>query len=336
LGVNYVGIPELGTNYQAVTLSADTFNVGKTGSLSFYVYNAGDLQADSVKVIVNEVMSDNSNRQIYETVLDTIYAESRKQISVNYSPLNGTRSREFIIQIDPDNKIYEIHKDNNIFIQPFFVKSDTLPAQLKITFDNQDLLNGDFVSANPDIKIELNDPTIKAITDTFALAILLNNKPIYYNDPAVTYVFNNSNPKMIVHYKPKLNEGSYSLTVFGKDAYGVLFDSSGTKKDFVVSKDAKILYAYNYPDPMAKDTYFTFKLTQLPDELRINIYTVAGRLIKQITKTSSELNYDFNRIYWDGKDADGDIPANGVYFYKIIISKDGQKENITQKMAIIR
>jgi hypothetical protein len=216
------------------------------------------------------------------------------------------------------------------------VKSDTLPALLKITFDNQDILNGDYISPNPDIKIELNDPTITPITDTSKVIILLNDKPVYYSNPAVTYAFNSSNPKMVVNYKPKLNDGSYTLTVLGKDAYGVLFDSAGTKKNFLVSNDAKILYAYNYPDPMSKDTYFTFKLTQIPDELKINIYTVAGRLIKQITRTSSDLHYDFNRIYWDGKDQDGDSPANGVYFYKIIITKNGQNQNITQKMAIIR
>ena len=335
-GVNYVGLPELGTNYQAVTISADTFNVGKTGSVNFYVYNAGDSRVDSIKVTVDVMMSDSSSQQIYQTVIDTLNAESRRLISVNYSPPNGTRSREFIIKIDPNNRINEMYKDNNTFIEPFNVKSDTLPALLKITFDNQDILSGDYVSANPDIKIELNDPTITPITDTSKVIILLNDKPIYFNDPAVSYTFSPSNPKMVVNYKPKLNDGSYTLTVFGKDAYGVLFDSIGTNKNFLVSNDAKILYAYNYPDPISKDTYFTFKLTQVPDELKINIYTVAGRLIKQITKTSSELNYDFNRIYWDGKDQDGDAPANGVYFYKIIITKDGKNQNITQKMAIIR
>jgi hypothetical protein len=283
-------------------------------------------------------MSDSSLQNINTIVIDTINAESRRLISVNYNPPNGTRSREFIIRIDPANVINELYKDNNTFIKPFYVKSDSLPASLKITFDNQDILNGDYISANPDIKIELNDPTITPITDTSKVIILLNDKPVYYlNNPTLpSPVYNSSNPKMIVNYKPKLNEGSYTLKVFGKDAYGVLFDSIGTIKNFLVSKDAKILYAYNYPDPISKDTYFTFKLTQIPDELKINIYTVAGRLIKQITKTSSELNYDFNRIYWDGKDQDGDTPANGVYFYKIIISKDGQTQNITQKMAIIR
>ena len=141
---------------------------------------------------------------------------------------------------------------------------------------------------------------------------------------------------MVVNYKPKLSEGTYTLTVKGENAYNDSSIYDLVEKKFLVSNDAKILYAYNYPDPMAKDTYFTFKLTQVPDELKINIYTVAGRLIKQITKKSSELNYDFNKIYWDGKDQDGDTPANGVYFYKIIISKDGQNQNITQKMAIIR
>jgi hypothetical protein len=339
-GINYSGLPELGTNYQAATISADTFNVGKTGSINFYVYNAGYSRADSIKVAVEVLMSDSSKQMLYQSIIDTINSESRKMISVNYNPPNGTREREFVLQIDdPDNKINELFKDNNTFKKPFNVKSDSLPATLKISFDNQDILNGDFVSPNPDIKIELNDPTIQPInkeSDTALVVILLNDKPVYYSDPAVTKVFNNSNPKMVVNYKPKLNDGSYTLTVFGKDAYGVLFDSTGTKKSFEVSDNAKILYAYNYPDPISKDTYFTFKLTQIPDELKINIYTVAGRLIKQIIKTSSELNFDFNRIYWDGKDQDGDTPANGVYFYKIIISKAGQNQNITQKMAIIR
>jgi flagellar hook assembly protein FlgD len=63
---------------------------------------------------------------------------------------------------------------------------------------------------------------------------------------------------------------------------------------------------------------------------------VAGRLVKVIYKKSNELNYDFNRIYWDGRDADGDLLANGVYFYKIVMKKGDKTENVTQKLAIIK
>ena len=74
-----------------------------------------------------------------------------------------------------------------------------------------------------------------------------------------------------------------------------------------------MLEVYNYPNPFANETYFTFRLSQIPDEVKIRIYTVAGRLIKEITKKASELNYDLNKVFWDGKDEDGDTIACLLY-----------------------
>ena len=336
-GVDYSGVPELGTNYQSVTLSSDTILAGKTGTLSFFVNNAGDTRADSIKVRVSVMMSDSlAPTQIFETVIDTINSESKRQLSVNYTAGGGTANRTFVINIDPDNKINELYKDNNIFLKPFYVKPDSTGGSIKVTFDNQEIMEGDFISAKPVIRIELNDPTLLPVTDSSAIRITLNNKLIYNNDPAVSYSFSNSNPKMVLVYKPVFQDGSYSLLVNGKNAYGVSIDSTGTLKTFQVSNELKILYCYNYPNPFQKDTYFTFKLTQIPDELHINIFTVAGRLIKRITKTASELSYDFNRIYWDGRDEVGDRIANGVYLYKVVITKNGETHNVTQKLAIIR
>ncbi|PIX94786.1 MAG: hypothetical protein COZ25_03830, partial [Ignavibacteria bacterium CG_4_10_14_3_um_filter_37_18] len=84
------------------------------------------------------------------------------------------------------------------------------------------------------------------------------------------------------------------------------------------------------------NTYFTFKLPQLPDELAIRIYTVAGRLVKEIKKSSAELSMHFNRIYWDTNDQDGNQLANGVYLYKVIAKRNGKSESITQKLAIVK
>ena len=336
IGVDYSGLPELGTNYQSVTLSSDTLLAGKTATLNFNVCNAGDSKADSIKVKVSVLMSDSSVQQIYESVIDTINSESQKLISVNYNAGVGTSNRAFVINIDPENKINEVYKDNNIYVKPFSVKTDSSGGTIKVTFDNQEIIDGDYISGKPVIKIDLNDPTLIPLTDTSAIKIMLNNRQIFYNDPAITYTFSPSNPKMVVVYKPSLQDGSYSLLVNGKNAFGFPIDSTGTLKTFQVSNELNILYCYNYPNPFNKDTYFTFKLTQIPDELHINIFTIAGRLIKKITKTSSELNYDFNRIYWDGRDEAGDVPANGVYLYKVIVSKNGEKHNVTQKLAIIR
>jgi flagellar hook assembly protein FlgD len=133
-----------------------------------------------------------------------------------------------------------------------------------------------------------------------------------------------------------LPDGNYTLEVFGKNSLGTIVDSSGYEKHFQVSNEVKLLNVYNYPNPTNGDTYFTFKLTQIPDEIKIKIYTIAGRLIREIKIPSTSLNYDFNKIYWDGKDQDGDTPANGVYLYKVILTAGDKTEDVIQKLAIIR
>jgi len=47
-----------------------------------------------------------------------------------------------------------------------------------------------------------------------------------------------------------------------------------------------------------------------------------------------DFNFDFNRIFWDGRDED--ILANGVYLYKIITQKGSEVKTKTQKLAIVR
>ena len=152
----------------------------------------------------------------------------------------------------------------------------------------------------------------------------------------LTYQFNSANPKMVAEYRPHLEDGDYSINLLAKNAAGNINDSAGVTRSFTVLSDTRLLSVYNYPNPFSGETYFTFKLSQIPDELKINIYTVAGRLVKVIEKNSPELRTDFNRIYWDGRDEDGDRLANGVYLYKMYIKKGDRTESVTQKLAIIR
>ncbi|MBN2571347.1 MAG: T9SS type A sorting domain-containing protein, partial [Ignavibacteriales bacterium] len=147
--------------------------------------------------------------------------------------------------------------------------------------------------------------------------------------------FSEQNPKVKVNYKPNLIDGIHNIKVYPTDASGNT-DSIGYSKSFQVSSELQVLYLYNYPNPFSDETYFTFKLTQIPDEFILKIFTIAGRLIKEIKVNSLNLNYDFNRIYWDGKDQDGDRIANGVYFYKVIVKQGDKTKDYTQKLAIVR
>ena len=338
LGVDYDLVPELGTNYQVVSLLQDSVQQGENVNLKFYVYNVGESAADSFKVKVDVIHADNSREKIFEQFIDSLGAEKRKLFNVAYNTVSFSGRRTFAISIDPENKVPELFEDNNFYNIPFYVKGDTTKPSLNITFNGNELFDGEYISATPKIKIEMNDPSLVPVTDTSAVSIFLNNKLVPYkgNEDILSINYSQTNPKVVVNYTPNLENGEYRLIVFGKDASGNVVDSTGISKSFIVQTSARILNIYNYPNPMTDDTYFTFKLTQIPDEVKIRIFTIAGRMIKEIKLNNSELHYDLNKIYWDGRDNDGDEIANGTYLYKVIMSINGRKYSQTKKLAIVK
>jgi flagellar hook assembly protein FlgD len=142
----------------------------------------------------------------------------------------------------------------------------------------------------------------------------------------------------VVTWKPTLEDGRHTLEVLAKDASGNFFDSTSYRIIFYVYNENDITDVYNYPNPFARTTHFTFILkgNDKPDELNIKIYTIAGRLIRDIKLSPTDLITNFNKIYWDGKDEDKDEVGNGVYLYKVIAKFPDKTRTITQKLAKVR
>ena len=92
---------------------------------------------------------------------------------------------------------------------------------------------------------------------------------------------------------------------------------------------------FNYPNPFASETYFTFILTTLAEEVEIKIYTISGRLIQDMLVPPQSENA-YYQVFWNGRDRDGDEVANGVYFYKIIVKSNGETKEAIQKLAKVR
>ena len=75
-----------------------------------------------------------------------------------------------------------------------------------------------------------------------------------------------------------------------------------------------LLDVLNFPTPIRESTTFTFLLSR-DAEINISIYTVSGRKIRKIEGISGVSGY--NEIFWDGRDAEGGMLANGIYLYRI-------------------
>jgi flagellar hook assembly protein FlgD len=147
------------------------------------------------------------------------------------------------------------------------------------------------------------------------------------------------NSEVKVTWTPTIKEdGLHTLEVLAKDPSGNFFDSTSYRVSFNVFNESDLRDVYNYPNPFGDNTYFTFELRgiSVPEELKINIYTIAGRMIRELKIPASRLKLGFNSIYWDGRDHDGDEIANGLYFYKVIYQHEDVTKTVTQKLAKVK
>lgn len=128
----------------------------------------------------------------------------------------------------------------------------------------------------------------------------------------------------LINYKfSSLENGDYELLVKAWDVFNN-FSEQNTFFSVVDGNDLVLRDVYNYPNPFSDKTQFTFQQNLAkPIDVKIKVYTIAGRLIKEIEQTN--VNDRFVVIDWDGRDADGDQLANGTYLYKVIVkSVDGE------------
>jgi flagellar hook assembly protein FlgD len=94
------------------------------------------------------------------------------------------------------------------------------------------------------------------------------------------------------------------------------------KINFEVIKESSITYLMNYPNPFSTSTRFVFTLTGsvVPENIIIQIMTVTGKVVREITESELGRIYigrNISEYDWNGTDEFGDPLANGVYLYRV-------------------
>ena len=75
----------------------------------------------------------------------------------------------------------------------------------------------------------------------------------------------------------------------------------------------------NYPNPFNPETWIPYQLAE-PAEVMLTIYDVNGRVIRTLALGHQPAGIYTNRgraVYWDGRNALGELVASGVYFYTL-------------------
>lgn len=330
--VNYDSYSEIVISSKDLTFSTDTLLQGFPIDMELKVKNLGYATAENLnlKFYLNDADSSSYSDFI------TIASDSEKVIRHTVPTSNLIFGNKF--KVVATSAVPEFYTFNNIAENGFFIARDSIKPVFSVTIDGKEIVNGDIISAKPEILITLKDDSPLPL-DSSVFTIIYNNVPLSFSRPDVEFTYTPyPNSEARIRWTPTLKDGRHTLEVLAKDASGNFFDTTSSRTVFYVYNQPNLLYVYNYPNPFKNDTYFTFELrgSIVPDDFLIKVYTVAGRLIKEISVPSSAMSIGFNRIYWDGRDEDGDEIGNGIYFYKVISRLNDETKIITQKLAKVK
>ncbi|MFO7525400.1 MAG: C25 family cysteine peptidase, partial [Ignavibacteriaceae bacterium] len=334
LKVNYEYLPEISMIPKDLTFAPDSMLQGIDVNMNLKVHNLGYIPVDSLKLdfYLNEGDSIYLTKYISVqpdsfTVIDQVIETSKIIFDTN-------------IKTVATSPIQEYYSYNNLIENNFFVARDSVKPIFSISFDGKEIIDGDIISSEPTIIITLEDNSPLPSTPSHFTLVHQNVPLNIETNPDIAFTYSHGEPlsKTEIVWTPVLDDGVHTLEILAKDSSGNFFDSTSHKSVFQVYSDADIRNVYNYPNPFADDTYFTFELrgTIVPEELRIKIYTIAGRLIRELTIPPNQMQIGFNRHYWNGRDNEGDEIANGLYFYKVIANQEGETRTVTQKLAKVK
>ena len=135
-----------------------------------------------------------------------------------------------------------------------------------------------------------------------------------------------------------LADGKHTLLVRAWDVN----NNEGTGSvDFMVidGKIVDIQNLGNYPNPFSNSTHFIFEHNHPGEQLdiQINIYSVDGKLVKNIKESFMPTSSRSTEITWDGTDNNGVLLPSGIYVYKLNLKTEtGYNTTAYQKLIITR
>ncbi len=205
------------------------------------------------------------------------------------------------------------------------------PPQVQLMLDSHKFQDGDYVSTSPLLIADIEDENgINILGSSGHKILALIDDGFEPIDVSTGFVYElNSHTKGVLTWQlPVLDEGHHTIQLIVFDNFNL---PTVISVDFITRKSSKVAIEQMlpYPNPMKDDGYFTFVVTE-DSEISIIIYTITGKKIRTLNKIHCDAGY--NQIYWNGKDEEGDKPANNTYFYKIK-ARQSESSKTTEKIG---
>ncbi|MCE3294445.1 MAG: hypothetical protein K0R65_159 [Crocinitomicaceae bacterium] len=361
--VLYTPVPEAaidGSSGYTWLPDVDTLNEGEEFKFAVDIKNISDYHMDSLLV---SYWIEDHNRVKHPLIYprqDSLRVLQVLRDTLTFSTTNYPGLNSLWVEVNPyvNGSLFvtdqpEQHHFNNLLQVPFYVRGDDVNPILDVTFDGRHILNGDIVSPESEIYITLKDDNEFLVMDEDSDTTLFGIYITYPNGVQRKIPFMDGQGNTVMQWTPadaqnkrfKITypalfeeDGMYNLWVQGSDRSGNLSGDIEYRINFEVIHESSITRLMNYPNPFSTSTRFVFTLTgsEIPEDFLIQIMTVSGKVVRQISEDELGPIYigrNVTEFAWDGTDDFGDQLANGVYIYRVLSRLNGEEIKLRESGA---
>jgi hypothetical protein len=340
--LTYDPVPEGAIAPNIYFTTKDTVEVGEPFNFAMAFKNISKVKFDSVKVKLTVTDQSNYERTLFSGKLKDLNPADTTALNVRIPTDELSGHNTLFVNFNPDFDQPEQYLTNNFAFRSLYVRPDSLNPLLDVTFDGTHILNRDIVSSKPEIVIKLKDEAKWMIlNDTSAITLKVRYpdqtiRRVYFNNNSDTVQFirtilqPSNNNEFTINFKPYFpQDGEYELIVGGQDRSGNNAGAVEYRVAFQVINKPMISNMLNYPNPFTTSTAFVFTITgsQVPQNIRIQILTITGKVVREITKDELgplHVGRNITEFKWDGTDMYGSKLANGIYLYRVITNLNGK------------
>ncbi len=223
------------------------------------------------------------------------------------------------------------------------IPADNHGPEVKLYINDEKFVRGGLTDKNPSLYAVVVD---SSGINTVGTGIGHDMTGYLDNSPSKAVVLNdyyendlNSYQQGRVKYQFKdLEAGPHTIHFKVWDVHN---NSAEASTEFIVAETAELAleHVLNYPNPFTTHTTFMFEHNRPYSQLdvRVQVFTVSGKLIKTISGQIFSEGYRSDELEWNGLDEFGDKIGKGVYIYKLRVkTHSGEYADKFEKLVILR
>ncbi len=224
-----------------------------------------------------------------------------------------------------------------------FSALDTTGPSIRIFMNDSLFRNGGIVNSSPELLVYVEDPyginttgngighdlTATLNNDRFN-AVILNEyyqaETDSYSSGSVRYPYND------------LPLGQHTIEV---KVWDIFNNSSRKSLNFIVVESTEMLLTeiFNYPNPVADQTFFNVEHNrpEVEMEVIIRIYDMRGNLVTVLQSQQYSSGFRLEPLSWEGNSMGGATLGGGLYVYKVFVrTEEGEEATGSGRLIIKR